>query len=109
MAFDNQHLPVVPPAPIVDEKPEKDEATKKKELDDVRALWLNLAFCSLTYGTKNFNRSFAYQIMESFKKGGFGGAKMFSKDDLENLSAEDIAQKVILQPKTVDDGDIFHR
>ena len=42
--------------------------------------------------------------MESFKKGGFGGAKMFSKDDLENLSAEDIAQKVIQQPRTVGVG-----
>lgn len=62
---------------------------------------MNLAFCALTYSIRNFYRSFAYQIMESFKKGGFGGAKMFTKDDLEGLSAEDMAQKVILQIRTV--------
>lgn len=37
MAFDNQHLPTIPPAAIVDAKPKEDEAAKKKELDDVRA------------------------------------------------------------------------
>jgi hypothetical protein len=38
MAFDNQHLPVIPPAPIVEAKNEEEEAAKKKELEDVRAL-----------------------------------------------------------------------
>ena len=34
------------------------------------------------------------KIMESLKKGGFGGAKMFTKEDLENLSADEMAEKV---------------
>lgn len=34
------------------------------------------------------------KIIESLKKGGFGGAKMFTKEDLENLSADEMAEKV---------------
>jgi hypothetical protein len=36
------------------------------------------------------------KIMESLKKGGFGGAKMFTKEDLEGLSADEMAEKVWL-------------
>jgi hypothetical protein len=74
MAFENQHLPILPPkekeeekAPAVPVKEEESEEKKKKDLDD---------------------------IMENLRKGGFGGAKMFTKDDLEGLSAEDMASKV---------------
>jgi hypothetical protein len=68
MTFDNQHLPIIPPVetPPTSEEPEDEEA-KKKSVDD---------------------------IMESLKKGGFGGAKMFTKEDLEGLSSEDMAAKV---------------
>jgi hypothetical protein len=41
------------------------------------------------------------KIMESLKKGGFGGAKMFTKEDLEGLSADEMAEKVWLTLNTL--------
>ena len=32
--------------------------------------------------------------MESLKKSGFGGAKMYTKDDLKDMSPEGMAEKV---------------
>ena len=39
--------------------------------------------------------------METLRKGGFGGVKMFTKEDLKDLSAEELVQTVNIKTETV--------
>ena len=36
------------------------------------------------------------KIIESLRNSGFGGAKMYTAEDLKNLSPEDMAKKVLI-------------
>mmetsp|Transcript_11439 Transcript_11439/g.15751 ORF Transcript_11439/g.15751 Transcript_11439/m.15751 type:complete len:228 (+) Transcript_11439:50-733(+) len=83
MAFDSLTMPVAPkvstPPPLktedppeVSAKPESEETPeekekKKRELDD---------------------------LMASLKKGGFGNSKIFSSDDLKNMSPDEMSEKL---------------
>lgn len=39
--------------------------------------------------------------METLRKGGFGGVKMFTKEDLKDLSADELVQTVSIKTEAV--------
>lgn len=63
--YENQHLPEV--TPVVEESKSKSPSMDQDKIDE---------------------------LMASLKKGGFGNSKMFSADDLKNMSPEEISAKM---------------
>ena len=92
MVYENQNLPIIKRTKLEQQTQEKDQKDQQKDQEEVDNKGKNQEETQQQTQTKpktTHDKENIEEILEQLKKSGFGGAKVYTPDDLKNFNPED--------------------